>query len=1272
MRSGGQAQTEADYPPDLRSFGDYDLESEIARGGMGVVYRARQKSLNRIVALKMILSGRFAGPDELRRFREEAGAAARLDHPCIVPIYEVGQHQGQHYFSMGLVDGQSMDHWLRRGPMQVDIAAAMLRSIAAAMAYAHSKGVVHRDLKPANILIAEADSSASQSLSPRITDFGLAKQTGRDDMTGTGQILGTPSYMAPEQATGNTDAVGPLSDVYSIGAIGYAMVTGGPPFRGATTMDTLRQVIDREPAPPRQLNSAVPRDLETILLKCLNKDPRKRYEDAAALTSDLERFIEGGEIQARPISRIERFGRTLYRHRVAAALTSSTLLLLLVMAICGPLLALSENRARSSAETALRDAKAARANAEIEKQRAQEASEEAQRQRDATEVASQKLAEQTQKNLADLYAGEIHWAYRSWTDGAVRRMRNRLQRSPEDQRGWEWDFLDQLPEANTRLLQGHNSAVGQVVVDADGKTLSTVGEDRYILKWDLASGKMIQRRSQAAAFNRISPDAQTRLSITPAGLSVADIESSDAIVVDPVADDSIVDLRWSADGRTAAMLCQNQSDAWLRLINVPLVRDQRFDATMLLPVVPIPATGDTCLTLAVSNDGTIIWVGTQNGRLHRFNRSSKKWNETPAAKNADASTAFAEFNEPISALTQSANTQKHSTEELSTQKYNIQGQTLWVGTQRGSVFKLDARDGSILQTRRRQLRPIRAIALSPDRRLAAIAGDFTQVQLWETERLDEVHRLAGASDRYDDVAFTRDSNSLVGCGDSGVNVWKLESSITSGLESLTRDYRVAVDTRRQPLTMCPAGRPGAAWLLDRSGSVDLWDIREHRPIRRLRAAVVGEIATAIAVSGDGDEVAVALQPTRGDANARIEVWGTLAEEKRRTLQTSVRQIDSLIAMPERPGWIAAGGSVTQQPGGIDDNSVADRPGQREIKTAIELEQPSKILVFRNQDTRATAQWFARSPRWNRLARIPGQSHIVATSDDGKVSRIDVETGQIVREMRAMIQIQFSDVTASPDGQRVAAIGNDRRLRIWNGDDGVLETVIEQAGTGFYGLRFLSPNRLTTVSDDGFMRIWRVEDGAEVLRLPTGTSSPRGWIVTPDAGAILLTSGDHAIRSWSLRRSLSNDADPWDTNVWDTSGAAIADRDAQSQQPSDALDKRIQLIDLQTGQIDSIAQRSKPNDAPANGIISENGQWTRRDDATTVRMTASINAGSATLSSATRTYGGFRLPERYSFGLRFQSDGPMGLFMGLLDDQGSMLGASFQSERNPLDNTRGIS
>ena len=281
-------------PLGLREAG-YEILGELGRGGMGVVFEARQAALNRIVALKVVKSGRFASAAELIRFQNEAEAVAQLDHPHIVPIYEVGQCHGQHFFSMKLVRGTSLDRRVEQYARDSRATAKLVSIVAKAVHHAHQRGILHRDLKPANVLVDEAGA-------PHVTDFGLAKRLeGSQEVTKSDALLGTPSYMSPEQASGSRGAISTATDVYGLGTILYALLAGRAPFAGTTLVDMLEMVRNQTPERPSALNSHVPRDLEIICLKCLEKEPHRRYQSALALAEDLERWLDGIPILARPV-----------------------------------------------------------------------------------------------------------------------------------------------------------------------------------------------------------------------------------------------------------------------------------------------------------------------------------------------------------------------------------------------------------------------------------------------------------------------------------------------------------------------------------------------------------------------------------------------------------------------------------------------------------------------------------------------------------------------------------------------------------------------------------------------------------------------------------------------------------------------------------------------------------------------------------------------------------------------------------------------------------
>jgi len=400
--------------PRVRYFGDYELLKELGRGGMGVVYKARQTTLNRLVALKMILSGQLASADEVQRFKQEAEAAANLDHPHIAPIYETGEHDSKHYFSMKLIEGRSLRDALPELRNDVRAGVKVLSQIARAVHHAHQRGVLHRDLKPANVLM-------DQEGTPYVTDFGLARRVeGGSDMTRTGAIVGTPSYMAPEQAMGEKQ-LSTAVDIYSLGAILYELLTGRPPFRESSPVETLLKSLSSEPIRPSTLHPSVNRDLETIALKCLEKDFIKRYDSASALADDLERWQRGEPISARPTGFAENMAKWMRRHPLVAGLVAAILFVTL-----GGVVAFgwAFNRALVARNDAIRqEAKTAEAL-------------------DETQIAKGQMKKELERAEWLLYASRIALTQREFEAENYDVASTVLNSCREDFRGWEFDYLN--------------------------------------------------------------------------------------------------------------------------------------------------------------------------------------------------------------------------------------------------------------------------------------------------------------------------------------------------------------------------------------------------------------------------------------------------------------------------------------------------------------------------------------------------------------------------------------------------------------------------------------------------------------------------------------------------------------------------------------------------------------------------------------------------------------------------------------------------------------
>ncbi len=456
------------------TFAGYEIRRELGRGGMGVVYEAWDPSLKRSVALKVILSGDHAGVEEVARFRKEAQAVAKLKHPNVVQILQFGEYEGRPFFALEYVAGGTLARALRAGPQPAGRAAAVVLALAEGMAVAHAAGIVHRDLKPGNVLLdgPQADTAASAPPVPKITDFGLVKDLEDDgERTHAGRVMGTPSYMAPEQAEGRIDDLGPPADVYALGVILYEMLVGRPPFRGASAAETIDLVRKKDPLPPRQLQPSVPFDLETICLKCLRKDPHQRYESAEELADDLKRYQAGRPILARPVGVAEQAWKFYRRNPVVVWTAAGVFALLLVVmgtAVYGAVAAVGEATALRDKTQAERD----KGTAEVKKVEAE----------GKQAVAEQKLTLKESDLLIGVCERELH------SNGDSALAERNLNLFPEQYRGWEWHYLKRRLDGERKPLSGHTGGLWSVAVHPDGTEVATASIDGTVRRWDVATG----------------------------------------------------------------------------------------------------------------------------------------------------------------------------------------------------------------------------------------------------------------------------------------------------------------------------------------------------------------------------------------------------------------------------------------------------------------------------------------------------------------------------------------------------------------------------------------------------------------------------------------------------------------------------------------------------------------------------------------------------------------------------------------------------------------
>jgi WD40 repeat protein/tRNA A-37 threonylcarbamoyl transferase component Bud32 len=981
----------------VRYFGDYELLEEIARGGMGVVYKARQVKLNRVVAIKMILSGQLASKEDVQRFYTEAEAAAGLDHPGIVPIYEVGEHDGQHYFSMGFVDGQSLSSQLVDHPLAPREAADLVGKVAQALQYAHDKGVIHRDLKPANVLL-------DKDGQPKLTDFGLAKRLeGDSNLTGTGQILGTPSYMPPEQAAGRVTEVRETADVYSLGAILYATLTGRPPFQADNPLDTLMQVLEREPVSPRTLNAKVPDDLETICLKCLSKDRRHRYQSAAELREELQRFLDGRPIHARPISRSARAWRWCKRNPVVATLTAAVLVCLVAGTVVSTVFAIEAHQ---------------RAVGEAEQRR------EADRQ---TGIAKEQLIRA--KWL--LYANAIAAAKRETELNNPTRAIAHLDSTAPEQRGWEYFYLRRQNDRSLRAtIRGHSQQVLALALHPDQKTLASSSRDRTVKLWDCNSQRQLHSLNcDSQLVTRLAFDtAGRRLAgiSTDGKLRVWDIETGNVVrvvtthTVSALAASSLV----FADEET---IVTSNRDGTLRLWDVTSGHERR---SITLP------NSAPFVALAVSRDGQWLLCGlprsTAESELRLIDLST---DDTANGRvlvgpidGVVTGIALDDAGHRVAASTLSqSNTSQGSigvwdltTGQEITQvsfraraiEFDADGQRLiGVGVD-GTLAIWDARSGAPLHSFTGQSRTNDAVAFGRDGGLLLVGNAAGQIEYWETGRGNPPLELLLTDWGYS-VAFSPDGKQLASGSSRVVTIWNAHNG--EQVRTIPA-HNGTVHT----VAFHPHGRQllSASW----DATTKQWD------------TTTGKLLTEIGGGGrEYDSIAFSAGGNRFVIGNRL--FDTATAQPVSVLPVSDDMIITAAFGPDE--FRLAGGG---KEGGL---------------VVWNTQQQSVIWEAQNPAGKIRSMAFSRDGKWiatagnpvslwdaaagERRFTLPAHADCVRFTPDSRrlvagggstITFWSTESGQLVFTL-AGHQGNIHSLALSPDGQRLAGTGNGGAVYVWD-------------------------------------------------------------------------------------------------------------------------------------------------------------------------------------------------------------------------------------------------
>ena len=866
QHSGTTSESAPQIGAKIKYFGDYELLGEIARGGMGVVYRARQVRLNRAVALKMILSGQFAGEADVQRFHTEAEAAAQLDHPGIVPIYEVGEYEGHHFFSMALVEGDSLASRIADGPIPAIEAAEVVLDISKAIEYAHEQGVLHRDLKPANILL---DTEGN----PRVTDFGLAKRVhGDSNLTATGQVLGTPSYMPPEQAAGRIDQVTESADLYALGAILYATLTGRPPFQADNPLDTLMQVLEREPVPPRTLNPKVPLDLETICLKCLEKDRRRRYPSAQALVDELQRFLNGEPIQARPISHQARVWRWCKRKPVISGLLA-TVAVTIVVAFAW--ITRSRNDALEARNQATRTAEE---NREL-----------ARKERDARGVAD----DRTKLAVQAVYSANMNLAQMNWDAGNLRALNHVLQRFADwkedpliqrDCRGWEWHYLWRRSRSHLQELSS-TIAPHCLAYHPTGDLLLAGGSGGMTL-WDVNTGKeKWSAKQQIIRETAFSADGSLIASSGKPQGAIWDAETGERIVEfhsEETSDGWAVSF--DPKGRYVATACASPGE--IRVWDVKTGR--------LLQSLKRDNWRDNYYAVAFSRDGQYLAAGSFHSRLEIWRVDGFQHVVTKRVPGIVGSIEFSSDEQHLAVGTRRGTSiltvvdweqvalAEGYAREIS---FTPDGKRLLI-TGPNTIRVVNTETGETLRSAAVHIGSIMDVASAPngqrfataginernikvwdqlDHRdslelahshapsefafsdngaLLAVAARDTSVRLWNATTGQPLHTfisLKGIANVTNKLALTRDGRLLAACGTYGVKVWDTRSGkLAWQRHSDARD--VAFHPSENRLAVFCNGR------------IRLWNSSDGKQVAEFPASSEGR-STCLAFSSDGQLLA---------------------------------------------------------------------------------------------------------------------------------------------------------------------------------------------------------------------------------------------------------------------------------------------------------------------------------------------------------------------------------------------------------------------------------